>query len=82
MQRKGLVPLLAATLVLYGAPPTQTISGVLVYHAIAFWIPSIGGLWAYGRIRRQMTEASTVNPKRQLAPIQAAPLSRSQQRFF
>ena len=38
---------LVGTLVLYGAPPAQTAATVLIYHAIAFWIPSLGGLGAY-----------------------------------
>jgi uncharacterized membrane protein YbhN (UPF0104 family) len=38
---------LVGTLVLYGAPPAQTAAAVLIYHAIAFWIPSLGGLGAY-----------------------------------
>jgi uncharacterized membrane protein YbhN (UPF0104 family) len=53
---------LAAALIAYGAPPTQTAAAVIVYHAIAFWIPSLGGLVAYGRIRRRRLaeETSTV----------------------
>ncbi|MBV9337966.1 MAG: flippase-like domain-containing protein [Solirubrobacterales bacterium] len=35
---------LAATLIAYGAPATQAAAAVVVYHAIAFWIPSLGGL--------------------------------------
>jgi uncharacterized membrane protein YbhN (UPF0104 family) len=42
---------LVGTLVLYGAPPAQTAAAVLIYHAIAFWIPSIGGLGAYTALR-------------------------------
>jgi hypothetical protein len=42
---------LVGTLVLYGAPPAQTAAAVLVYHAIAFWIPSLGGLGAYTALR-------------------------------
>jgi uncharacterized membrane protein YbhN (UPF0104 family) len=42
---------LVATLVLYGAPPPQTAAAVLIYHAIAFWIPSLGGLGAYAALR-------------------------------
>jgi uncharacterized membrane protein YbhN (UPF0104 family) len=38
---------LVGTLVLYGAPPAKTAAAVLIYHAIAFWIPSLGGLGAY-----------------------------------
>ncbi|HZU61853.1 MAG TPA: lysylphosphatidylglycerol synthase domain-containing protein [Solirubrobacteraceae bacterium] len=45
---------LTGTLILYGAPPVQAAAGVLVYHAIAFWIPSLGGLWAYARLRRDL----------------------------
>jgi uncharacterized membrane protein YbhN (UPF0104 family) len=42
---------LAGALVLYGTPTTTTIAAVLVYHAIAFWIPSLGGLVAYFQLR-------------------------------
>jgi uncharacterized membrane protein YbhN (UPF0104 family) len=41
---------LAGALVLYGAPPATTAAAVLVYHAIAFWIPSLGGLGAYAAL--------------------------------
>jgi uncharacterized membrane protein YbhN (UPF0104 family) len=46
---------LAGTLVLYGAPVTEAAAGVLIYHAIAFWIPSLGGLLGYRRLRRHLT---------------------------
>lgn len=45
---------LAGTLILYGAPAAQAAAGVLIYHAIAFWIPSLGGLLAYRYIRREL----------------------------
>jgi Lysylphosphatidylglycerol synthase TM region len=38
---------LVGTLVFYGAPPAQTAAAVLIYHAIAFRTPSLGGLGAY-----------------------------------
>jgi uncharacterized membrane protein YbhN (UPF0104 family) len=41
---------LVGTLVLYGAPPSQTAAAVLIYHAIAFWIPSLGGIGAYAAL--------------------------------
>jgi uncharacterized membrane protein YbhN (UPF0104 family) len=44
---------LAGTLILYGAPATQAAAAVVVYHAIAFWIPSLGGLIGYGRLCRR-----------------------------
>jgi uncharacterized membrane protein YbhN (UPF0104 family) len=43
---------LAGTLILYGAPATQATAAVIVYHAIAFWVPSLGGLIGYARLRR------------------------------
>ncbi|MGH2894503.1 MAG: hypothetical protein ACRDPM_14750 [Solirubrobacteraceae bacterium] len=46
----GLEGGLAGTLVLYGAPPATTAAAVLVYHAVAFWIPSLGGLGAYAAL--------------------------------
>jgi uncharacterized membrane protein YbhN (UPF0104 family) len=46
---------LAGTLILYGAPAAQAAAGVLIYHAIAFWIPSVGGLVGYRQIRRELS---------------------------
>ncbi len=46
---------LAGTLILYGAPARQAAAAVVVYHAIAFWVPSLGGLIGYARIRRRLT---------------------------
>jgi uncharacterized membrane protein YbhN (UPF0104 family) len=45
---------LAGTLIAYGAPATQAAAAVIVYHAIAFWIPSFGGLAGYGLLRRRL----------------------------
>jgi hypothetical protein len=38
---------LVGTLVLYGAPVMPATAAVLLYHTIAFWIPSLGGAIAY-----------------------------------
>ena len=43
---------LAGTLIAYGAPATQAAAAVVVYHAIAFWIPSLGGVIGYAFLRR------------------------------
>ena len=43
---------LGGALMLYGAPPAKTAAAVLIYHAIAFWIPSLGGLGAYAALAR------------------------------
>jgi uncharacterized membrane protein YbhN (UPF0104 family) len=45
---------LLGALVLYGAPGAKTAAAVLVYHAIAFWIPSLGGLGAYLPVARHV----------------------------
>jgi uncharacterized membrane protein YbhN (UPF0104 family) len=46
---------LSGALLLYGVPPPHVVAAVLVYHAIAFWIPSVGGLIAYARLRPRLT---------------------------
>jgi uncharacterized membrane protein YbhN (UPF0104 family) len=46
---------LVGALVLYGAEPADAAAAVLVYHAIALWIPSAGGLLAYARLRPRLT---------------------------
>jgi uncharacterized membrane protein YbhN (UPF0104 family) len=53
---------LSGALLLYGAAPEHVIAAVLVYHAIAFWIPSVGGLVAYARLRPRLTDPSTADP--------------------
>ncbi|MDQ6804711.1 MAG: lysylphosphatidylglycerol synthase domain-containing protein, partial [Actinomycetota bacterium] len=49
---------LSGALLLYGASPVHVVAAVLVYHAIAFWIPSLGGLIAYARLRPRLVVAS------------------------
>jgi uncharacterized membrane protein YbhN (UPF0104 family) len=53
---------LSGALLLYGAPPSHVIAAVLVYHAIAFWIPSVGGLIAYAGLRARLTDPRTASP--------------------
>lgn len=43
---------IGGALVLYGTPPSTTAAAVLLYHAIAFWIPSLGGTGAYVALLR------------------------------
>lgn len=47
---------LAAALVLYGLPPAASVGAVLVYHAIAIWVPGLGGLLAWLPTRRRVVE--------------------------
>jgi uncharacterized membrane protein YbhN (UPF0104 family) len=53
---------LAASLVLYGLSPPAAVGAVLVYHAIAIWVPGSGGLIAWLPTRRQRAgEVPAVN---------------------
>jgi uncharacterized membrane protein YbhN (UPF0104 family) len=45
---------LVGALALYNVPLTHAAAAVLVYHAIAFWVPTLGGTLAYARLRPQL----------------------------
>jgi uncharacterized membrane protein YbhN (UPF0104 family) len=42
---------LAGALLLYGTPPGPTLAAVIIYHAIALWLPTIGGTIAFATLR-------------------------------
>jgi Lysylphosphatidylglycerol synthase TM region len=42
---------LTGALLLYGTPPGRTVAAVITYHAIALWLPTIGGTIAFGVLR-------------------------------
>jgi uncharacterized membrane protein YbhN (UPF0104 family) len=48
---------LVGALAIYGLPVTHAAAAVLVYHAIAFWIPTLGGAIAYARLRPRLAPA-------------------------
>jgi uncharacterized membrane protein YbhN (UPF0104 family) len=52
---------LTGALVLYGASPTHAAAAVLVYHAIAFWVPALGGVIAYAYIRPRLIDDASRN---------------------
>ena len=59
---------LVGALVLYGAPPLHAAAAVLVYHAIALWVPALGGLFAYARLRPRLARAAVADaPARAIA---------------
>jgi Lysylphosphatidylglycerol synthase TM region len=58
---------LAGALIAYGAPATQAAAAVIVYHAISFWIPSLGGVAGYALLRRRPRHA----PRPHVAPAPA-----------
>jgi uncharacterized membrane protein YbhN (UPF0104 family) len=45
---------LLGALTLYGSPVSHAAAAVLVYHTIAFWIPTLGGMLAYARLRPRL----------------------------
>ncbi len=45
---------LVGALALYGLPLAHAAAAVLVYHAVAFWIPTLGGMLAYARLRPRL----------------------------
>jgi uncharacterized membrane protein YbhN (UPF0104 family) len=53
---------LTGALVLYGASPVHAAAAVIVYHAIAFWVPGLGGLAAYLRLRPRLVGTTTALP--------------------
>jgi uncharacterized membrane protein YbhN (UPF0104 family) len=60
---------LTGALVLYGVSPVHAAAAVIVYHAIAFWVPGLGGLLAYLRLRPRLLRAGGPSP----ANLQSTP---------
>jgi uncharacterized membrane protein YbhN (UPF0104 family) len=65
---------LASSLLLYGVSPAHVTAAVLVYHAIALWIPGLGGTLAYLRVRVLLREGPKsdqpdVSTHRPLTPL-------------
>jgi uncharacterized membrane protein YbhN (UPF0104 family) len=50
---------LTGALVLYGVSPVRAAAAVIIYHAIAFWIPGLGGVVAYLRLRPRLLATAT-----------------------
>jgi uncharacterized membrane protein YbhN (UPF0104 family) len=53
---------ITGALVLYGVSPVHAAAAVIVYHAIAFWIPGLGGVFAYLRLRPRLLSAGAGAP--------------------
>jgi uncharacterized membrane protein YbhN (UPF0104 family) len=49
---------LLAALVLYGLPAAPTAAGIVIYHALALWVPSLGGTVGFLRLRRSLTRTA------------------------
>jgi uncharacterized membrane protein YbhN (UPF0104 family) len=52
---------LTGALILYGASPVHAASAVLLYHAIALWVPGLGGFYAYLRLRPRLVQTRSVS---------------------
>jgi uncharacterized membrane protein YbhN (UPF0104 family) len=46
---------LLGALLLYGLPAAPTAAAVVLYHAIALWVPVVGGTIGFGRLRGTLT---------------------------
>ncbi len=46
---------LLSALLLYGLPAAPTAAAVVLYHAIALWVPTLGGTYGFGRLRRSVS---------------------------
>ncbi len=57
---------LTGALTLYGVSPVHAAAAVLVYHAIALWVPGLGGLIGYLRVRPRLLKPDSV---RHAAPL-------------
>src|SRR5581483_4654248 len=66
----------AGTLIAYQATASQAAAAVIVYHAIAFWFQSLGGLLGYALLRDQ-SHMLALRRRRALRAAQAAPPKRS-----
>lgn len=64
---------LAGALIAYGAPVTQATAAVIVYHAIAFWIPSLGGLIGYALLQRRLNRSQRATAHRPTRVPQRTP---------
>jgi uncharacterized membrane protein YbhN (UPF0104 family) len=60
---------LVGALGLYGLPLPHAAAAVLVYHAVAFWVPTLGGMLAYTRLRPRLASPAQASiPSRQGTP--------------
>ena len=48
---------LIGTLIVFGAPAAATAAAVLTYRVILFWLPLIGGAFAFVSLRRRLARA-------------------------
>src|SRR5262249_47355073 len=62
---------LAGALTLYHVPGPHIAAAILVYHAIALWVPGLGGMVAYARLRGRLTQPRNQGAQSGWAPEDA-----------
>lgn len=67
---------LLAGLVLYKLPVAQSAAAVILYHAIALWIPTLGGTWGFVSLRRALAAPA---PERRAVAFSSQELDDAQQ---
>lgn len=55
---------LVGALTMYGLPLTHAAAAVLLYHAVAFWSPALGGTIAYVPLRHRLPKNTPATPDR------------------
>jgi uncharacterized membrane protein YbhN (UPF0104 family) len=71
---------LLAALILYGLPAAPTAAAVVLYHAIALWVPTLGGTYGFARLRRSVAARTDLKvvpaaPQQQPSPADARELA-------
>jgi uncharacterized membrane protein YbhN (UPF0104 family) len=56
---------LIGALLLYGTPTTATAAAVLIYHAIALWVPTLIGAFEFWLVRRSFDQPLILKPAAQ-----------------
>ncbi len=62
---------LLGALLLYGLPAAPTAAAVILYHAIALWVPTLGGTYGFLRLRKSIGATTAREPA--LTVVPAAP---------
>jgi hypothetical protein len=61
---------LLGALLLYGLPAAPTAAAVILYHAIALWVPTLGGTYGFLRLRRSIGVPVMVRRPRLVEPAE------------
>jgi uncharacterized protein (TIRG00374 family) len=54
---------LLGALVLYGLPAAPTATAVILYHAVALWLPTAGGTAGFVALRKALTARAAERPQ-------------------